>query len=91
MYHICIEFAVAAKMRCIKIDTIQAACTIAVKINYIFLVKIDSFRVAKSNRKRIWFLTDYEKVLRRSPKRCIGTNVALYHGQVRANVDSNLK
>lgn len=91
MYHICIGFAAAAKVRCIKIDTIQAAYTIAVKNNYMFLVKIDNHRVAKSNRKRIWFLTDYEKVLRRSPKRRIGINVALYHGQVRANVDSNLK
>lgn len=91
MYHICIEFAVAAKMRCIKIDTIQAAYTIAVKINYTFLVKVDNLRVAKSNRKRIWFLTNYEKVLRRSPKKRIGTNIALYHEQVRANADSNLK
>ena len=89
--HICIKFAVVAKMRCIKIDTSRADYIIAVKINYIFLVKIDNRRVEKSNRKSIWLLTNYAKVLRRILKRHIGTNIALYHGQVGANVDSNLK
>lgn len=62
-YQICVKFAAASKMKCVKIDAIQAAYTIAVKINYIFLAETDNPWAVKTAKNRAQLLTNYEKVL----------------------------